>query len=92
MITDNANQPYIYVLFFTKYPPGALPERTGEAITTAIRPVQSFDRYRFEDPQAAYLKLLHGVFVFTGWEPAPAKPVYTIRSPNGPVAYQVVEK
>ena len=43
----------------------------------------SFDRYRFEDPQLAYLKLQHGVFVFTGWEPAPAKPVYTIHSPQG---------
>jgi hypothetical protein len=54
--------------------------------------VRSFDRYLFEDPQIAYRSLPHGVFVLTGWETAPAPPVFTIRSPAGPVAYQVLVK
>jgi hypothetical protein len=54
--------------------------------------VQQFDRYRFENPETAYLTLPHGVFLFTGWELSPAPPVFTIHSPNGQLAYQVVVK
>ena len=92
VITDEANQPYIYVLFFTKYPPARFQNEPVEQARWLFAPVQSFDRYRFEDPQFAYFKLAHGIFVFTGWESAPAKPIYTVRSPLGRVAYQVVVK
>jgi Dolichyl-phosphate-mannose-protein mannosyltransferase len=92
VITYNANQPYIYVLFFTKYPPSRFQNQPVDQSKWLFAPVMSFDRYRFEDPQLAYLKLEHGVFVFTGWEPAPAKPVYIVHSPQGRVAYQVVVK
>jgi len=36
------------------------------------------------------MSLLHGVFLLTGWEPAP--PVFTIHSPNGQVAYRLLVK
>ncbi len=92
VITDNANQPYIYVLFFTKYPPARFQNEPVVQSKWLFAPVSSFDRYRFEDPQFAYLKMAHGIFVLTGWEPAPAAPVFTVRSPQGTVAYQVVVK
>jgi hypothetical protein len=92
VITGNANQPYIYVLFFTKYPPARFQNEPLVQQKWLFAPVRSFDRYRFEDPLSAYVKLAHGVFVLTGWEPTPAKPIYTVRSPQGRVAYQVVVK
>jgi hypothetical protein len=92
VVTTNTNQPYIYVLFFTRYPPERFqnePVVQGKGLFVTVR---SFDRYLFEDPQIAYRSLPHGVFVLTGWEVAPAPPVFTIRSPAGPVAYQVLVK
>jgi hypothetical protein len=92
VITDNTNQPYIYLLFFTKYPPARFQHEPVTQSKGLFAPVVRFDRYYFADPQLGYQKLEHGVFVFTGWESTPAKPVYTIRSPSGQVAYQVVVK
>jgi hypothetical protein len=92
VITDYANQPYIYVLFFTRYPPQRFQKDTVWQSKRLFAPVLAFDRYRFEDPQLAYLKMPHGVFVFTGWEPAPRRPVYSVRSPAGMVVFQVVVK
>ncbi|HKD67136.1 MAG TPA: glycosyltransferase family 39 protein [Candidatus Binataceae bacterium] len=92
VITHNINQPYIYVLFFTKYPPQRFQHERVVQDRGLFAPVLGFDRYRFADPQMAYFKLDHGIFVFTGWEPAPRDPVYLIRFPLGHVAFQVVVK
>ena len=92
VITDYTNQPYIYVLFFTRYPPARFQHEPVVQSRWLFAPVSSFDRYRFEDPQLAWLKMPHGVFVFAGWEPAPRTPLYTVRSPTGRAAFQVVVK
>jgi len=92
VITANTNQPYIYVLFFTNYPPKRFQNEPVIQSSGLFGNVQQFDRYRFENPQAAYQTLPHGVFLFAGWELSPAPPVFTIHSPNGQLAYQVVVK
>jgi hypothetical protein len=92
VITDKANQPYIYVLFFTKYPPERFQQEPVLQSKGLFAPVLRFDRYHFLDPQYAWYKLPHGIFVFTGWEPAPRDPAWTLRSPNGQIAYQIVVK
>jgi len=92
VISDKTNQPYIYVLFFTRYPPQRFQRERVLQPRGLFAPVLAFDRYRFEDPQLAYLRLKHGVFVFTGWEYAPARPVYSVRSAQGKLAYQIVVK
>ena len=86
------NQPYIYVLFFTKYPPRRF--QTGPVIQSdgLFAQVWHFDRYFFEDPELAYQRLAHGAFVFTAWEPPPAAPAFTIHAPSGQIAYRVVVK
>jgi hypothetical protein len=92
VITGNANQPYIYVLFFTRYPPRRFQTEPVRRLAGLFAPVLAFDDYFFLDPQYAYLKLAHGTFVFTGWEPTPRAPVWSVRSPNGRTAYQIVVK
>jgi hypothetical protein len=92
VITDNANQPYIYVLFFTRYPPRRFQSEPVKRFNGLFAPVLGFDRYLFFDPQYAYMKLPHGTFVFTGWEPTPRAPLWTVGSPNGRTAYQIVVK
>jgi len=92
VITNNTNQPYIYVLFFTKYPPARFQNEEVLQLKGLFAPVLGFDRYRFVNPQMAYLRMAHGIFVLTGWELAPTRPVYAIRAPNGSIAYQIVVK
>ena len=87
-----ANQPYIYVLFFTKYPPRRFQNEPVVQSKGLFAPVRQFDRYFFEVPELAYQRLAHGVFVFSGWEFPPGDPVFTMRSPGGRVAYQIVVK
>jgi len=92
VVTDQTNQGYIYVLFFTRYPPERFQREPKMQPRGLFAPVLRFDRYYFADPQLGYLNLPHGAFVFTGWEATPVKPVYTIPSPTGKVAFQVVVK
>ncbi len=92
VITGNTNQPYIYVLFFTKYPPARFQKEPVLRLKGLFAPVLGFDRYHFLDPQYAYYKMPHGTFVFTGWEPVPRDPIWAIRSPNGQIAYRIVVK
>ena len=92
VISSYSNQPYIYVLFYTSYPPRRFQNEPVIESKDLFAPVLGFDRYLFADPELAYRTMAHGVFVFTGWESAPADPVFTIRSPNGQLAYQVVVK
>ncbi len=93
VITANTNQPYIYVLFFTKYPPVRFQHEPVIQSKGLFGNVQQFDRYRFENPQAAYLTLPHGVFLFTGWEPVRPPPRFSRSThSNGQLAYQVVVK
>jgi hypothetical protein len=92
VITDNTNQPYIYVLFFTKYPPARFQNEPVAELNGLFAPVLGFDRYHFLDPQYAWYRMPHGTFVFTGWEPTPRDPAWTIRSLNGQIAYQIVVK
>jgi Dolichyl-phosphate-mannose-protein mannosyltransferase len=92
VVTEYSNQPYIYVLFFTRYPPGRFQKEPVVQAPGLFGPVFSFDRYRFGDAQAAYLELPKGTFVFSGYESAPRPPVYSVRSPDGHVAFNVVVK
>ncbi len=92
VISTYTNQPYIYVLFFTGYPPERFQNEPVIQSQGLFATVWQFDRYRFTDPALAYQVLPHGVFVFTGWESPPADPVFTIRAPGGRLAYQVVVK
>jgi 4-amino-4-deoxy-L-arabinose transferase-like glycosyltransferase len=92
VISSFTNQPYIYVLFFTGYPPQRFQNEPVVQAKGLFAPVLRFDRYSFEDPGWAYRTMTHGVFVFTGWQTAPAAPVFGTRSPNGQWAYLVVVK
>ncbi len=92
VVTLNSNQPYIYVLFFTRYPPAQFQKDAVWRMKGLFAPVLGFDRYLFLNPQYAFQKLAHGTFVFAGWEPTPRTPVWTVRSPNGRIAYQIVVK
>jgi 4-amino-4-deoxy-L-arabinose transferase-like glycosyltransferase len=92
VVTQYTNQPYIYVLFFTKYPPERFQKEPVVQAPGLFGPVFRFDRYRFGDAQMAYQNMADGIFVFSGYESAPRPPVYSIRSPNGHVAFDVVVK
>jgi hypothetical protein len=92
VITQYSNQPYIYVLFFTRYPPERFQKDQVVQAPGLFGPVSSFDRYRFEDAELAYRKLPAGVFVLSGYEAVPRPPVFSIRAPNGHVAFRVVVK
>jgi len=92
IITQRIWQPYIYVLFYRRYPPAqfqSLGVRDNHAL---FAKVQSFDRYRFEDPAEPFVRLPHGIFVFSSQERPPATPTLTIRYPDGQIAYQVIAK
>jgi hypothetical protein len=92
VITQYSNQPYIYVLFYTGYPPERFQQDRVEQAPGLFGPVFSFDRYRFEDAELAYRKLPPGVFVLSEYEPPPKPPVFTVRAPNGHIAFQIVVK
>jgi hypothetical protein len=84
VITPRINQPYIYVLFFERYPPAMFHGLSG--------PFSTFDRYYFIDPQWAYARVNHGIFVYDGFEQLPKSPAFSIRYPDGSVAYNIVQK
>jgi len=92
VITPRINQPYIYVLFFERYPPAAYQRGLAVQRSGLFQPVLQFDRYSFVPPNWAYQRLAHGIFVFRGGEETPKPWEVLIRYPDGRVAYQIVVK
>ncbi len=92
VITPTINQPYIYVLFYARYPPELFQRSAPARAGGLFAPVTGFDRYRFDDPAEAFAELEHGVFVFPGGDVLPAPPTVVIRYPDGGITYQVVAK
>ena len=92
IITQNMWQPYIYVLFYRRYPPARFQSLGARDNPALLAKVHSFDRYRFQDPGQTFARLPHGIFVFSSRERPPETPTLTIRYPDGQIAYQVLAK
>jgi hypothetical protein len=92
VITPRINQPYIYVLFFERYPPAAYQRGPVLQQPGLFGPVRHFGRYWFVPPNWASPRLQHGIFVFHGGDPTPKPPDVSIRYPDGSVAYKIVVK
>jgi Dolichyl-phosphate-mannose-protein mannosyltransferase len=92
VITRRINQPYIYVLFFEQYPPDRYQHEPVLRFNILFGPVIGFSRYVFLDPQWAYYRLKHGVFVFDGTDSVPAAPEKSVLYPDGRVAYKILVK
>ena len=98
VITRRGPEPYIYVLFFGHYPPERF--QTQPVVATGKSPsggvaafnVYAFDRYVFTPPDSAYRAMNHGTFVFAGADPIPAPPTFSIRYPDGTVAYNIISR
>ena len=92
VITPRINQPYIYVLFFERYPPASYQQGPVVQQPGLFSPVESFGRYRFVPPQLPLVQLPHGIFVFQGGERTLLPPEMSICYPDGSVAYKIVVK
>ncbi len=92
IITRKINQPYIFVLFFEKYPPADFQRRVVIHGPGLFAAVFYFDPYYFFPPSSVYEDFPHGIFVFAGSEPTPVAPHSSIRYPNGTIAYKLVFK
>ena len=92
VISDKINQPYIYVLFFERYPPAAYQRGPVLQQPGIFRPVEGFGRYRFVPQNRLYVELPHGVFVFRSVERAFKLPDATISYPDGSTAYKIIVK
>jgi hypothetical protein len=92
VISPGINQPYIYVLFFEKYPPATYQHGPVLQKPGIFGHVEGFDRYRFVPQNRPYVELPHGVFVFRGVERAFAMPDATIYYPDGSIAYKIIVK
>jgi hypothetical protein len=87
--------PYIYVLFFERYPPALFqrgPVQTLWSRSGRSSDITGFGRYLFGDPYSAFARLDHGIFVFTGGDDLRVPVRALIRYPGGSPAYQVVVK
>jgi len=91
-ISPKVTQPYIYVLFFEKYPPRRFQRQRVGRRKRLFAPVLKFDRYNFYSARNLYQVFPHGAFVFTGSEPLPSSPTLSVRYPDGSVAYNVLIK
>jgi 4-amino-4-deoxy-L-arabinose transferase-like glycosyltransferase len=91
-ITSRINQPYIYVLFFQKYPPAEYQNRPVRQRPGLFGKVAGFDRYWFVTPELVYPWFANGIFVYRGSDQTPQPPDVSIRYPDGSVAYQIVVK
>jgi hypothetical protein len=89
---EDINQPYIYVLFFTHYPPDRFQRDPVVRMNGLMGPVLRFDRYLFGSPESGYEQLEHGIFIFADADSLPAGPALTVRYPDGKTAYNVVLK
>ena len=93
VITDRVNLAYIYVLFFGHYPPSRFQhQRVYYSRAGLDAPVVAFDHYLFLDPQFAWGKLKHGIFVYPGIEALPAPATATVRYPDGRLAFSIIVK
>ena len=92
VISPGINQPYIYVLFFEKYPPATYQRGPVLQEPGIFGHVASFGRYRFVPQNRPYVELPHGVFVYRGVERAFAMPDATIYYPDGSIAYKIIAK
>jgi len=92
VITPRINQPYIYFLFYLRYPPALFQSEAPRENVALFGRVRRFDRYLFEDPAQAFARLEHGIFVFPDIGDLPAPPTLSIRYPNGQLAYRIVVK
>jgi 4-amino-4-deoxy-L-arabinose transferase-like glycosyltransferase len=84
--------PYIYVLFFARYPPALFQRGPVLQVPGVGGQVLRFGRYVFASPDFAYEHLAHGIFVFAGSEAPPRAPALTVVFPDGSPAYNVVVK
>lgn len=96
-ITNRMEMPYIYVLFFDRYPPDVFQHEpvdyvAGENGSSLYAGVAHFDRYWFKDPQWSYRMMPDGVFVFPGDQNVAGTPAASIRYPDGRTAYKVMVK
>jgi hypothetical protein len=91
-ITSRINQPYIYVLFFQKYPPAQYQKHPVRQRPGLFGNVSVFDRYWFMPPDVTYPWFANGIFVFRGADHTPQPPTVSIPYPDGKVAYQVIVK
>jgi hypothetical protein len=92
VITPRINQPYIYVLFFEKYPPARFQQGPVVQHPGLFNRVEAFDRYRFAPPQLDLVRLPHGIFVFQGDQRSLLPPDASISYPDGSIAYKIVVK
>ncbi len=92
VVTSEIEQPYIYVLFFERYPPRAFQQARKVQMKGLFGPVLAFDRWIFLPPRAIYPRVKRGVFVFSANEDAPVPPVMTVRYPDRAIAYKLVVK
>ena len=92
VITPRINQPYIYVLFYRRYPPALFQSEAPRQNVTLFGRVRGFDRYMFEDPARAFARLEHGIFVFSDVEELPAPVSLSISYPDGQIAYRIMVK
>jgi len=88
VMSDLINQPYIYVLFFTDYPPARFQHQALDQSPELFAPVRHFDRYYFVNPAAAYARLAHGAFLFTGYQDTPAPPTLVVPGFAGAPGYE----
>jgi hypothetical protein len=92
VMTLRINQPYIYVLFFERYPPAAFQAGPVRQWPGLFSPVIRFDRYWFVLPNRVYPRIAKGIFMFRGDDPTPASPDVSIHYPDGSVAYAILAK
>jgi hypothetical protein len=91
-ITYRINQPYIYVLFYDRYPPADFQRLRLWQFSGVSAPVIRFDRYLFVSPEFAYARVEHGTFVFSAGEKLPQTGDLEIHYPDGSLAYTVIRK
>jgi hypothetical protein len=91
VITPRGAEPYIYVLFFGHYPPERFQTEAVVRRGKSHR-ISAFDRYVFASPASAYREMKNGTFVFSGADPIPAPPTFSIRYPDGTIAYNILSK
>ncbi len=97
VVTDRVQMPYIYVLFFERYPPDLfqreqvqyVPHTPGSSLYDSVT---LFDGFVFGNPQVGYLRFPQGVFVFPGRQTPPEPPVASIQYPDGSTAYNILIK
>ena len=95
VITNRMEMPYIYVLFFDRYPPDLFQRDKviyqpgyGSLYASVVR----FDDFSFGNSLRAWQRMTQGVFVFPGDQEPPVPPVATILYPDGRTAYNIVVK